>query len=111
MLNRSKILLAAWEAYRAASVPGTPFNRARFALDLACQWAWAKRAAAVATKRRDEVDAKVAAEPVATPRAIEVRDELRVMELSDVPTNWARHHDLTVELFRLSTGEALGNHA
>ena len=96
---------AAWAGYQAQVEGFEPrvFRPRLFASYLRSEWRKAKGRAAL--------EAQVAAEPVMTPRAAEIRNELQVMEMSDAPTNWTRHHDLTVELFRIAAMEAPAIHA
>ena len=95
MLDRAAILRKAWAGYRAqvGSIPGFKFSRKLFASYLRSEWSHEK-----ARVLREQ---QIAEEAGFSPRVIALRSELRAMEL-DMPINWSRHRELSIELFRAS---------
>lgn len=96
MIDRAAILRKAWAGYRAqvGRITGFKFSRKLFSQYLRSEWRNAKATAAYISRCEAEVSVP---EPVKA-----IRSELLSMELSDAPINWARHRELSIELFRAS---------
>ena len=112
MFTSSEILRDAWAGYNrqvdgareAAASLGVAYDPSfkprLFASYLKSAWR--------AHKGREALEAQIAAEAAQSPEVKAIRNELRVMDYSDAPTNWERHRELTIALMRASAtkGEA-----
>lgn len=106
MFTSSEVLRTAWAGYNAqidgareaAAHLGRPFNDS-FKPKLFASYV---RSAIRHHKGRAAVEAMIATEAKQSPEVAAIRNEIRVMDYSDGPTNSERYNALQAQLFRLS---------